>query len=347
MTVDAGRGASTRLRHQGWFALVLALALVAAACGGGGGGREGGADGADRAGGAGTGNGAGGDVVAQVASYEVVSGRPQRLIVGLVREGDDPKLVSFGEVGFSLRYLGTRQRPLQPPRPGPQVKATFRPLPGQHVDPASPGPRLVDPSQGVGVYGVDSLVLDEAGFWEVEVTADLSGTPTRAASAFEVLAAPVVPAPGQPAPRTHNPLPGAAGVNPKAVDSRFAEGEPLPDPELHTTTVADAIAAGRPVMVVVSTPVYCQSRFCGPVTDSVQALARRFGDRMAFVHIEVWEDFEAQKLNPAAKEWIAPPGADAREPWIFLVGADGIVVDRWDNVATDTDLERAVTQLLG
>jgi hypothetical protein len=34
--------------------------------------------------------------------------------------------------------------------------------------------------------------------------------------------------------------------------------------------VADAIAAGRPVMVVGSTPVFCVSRFCGPITDAVQ-----------------------------------------------------------------------------
>jgi len=44
-------------------------------------------------------------------------------------------------------------------------------------------------------------------------------------------------------------------------------------------------------MVVVSTPTYCQSRFCGPITDSVSALAQRYGDRMAFVHLEVWKNF--------------------------------------------------------
>lgn len=68
--------------------------------------------------------------------------------------------------------------------------------------------------------------------------------------------------------------------------------------------LADATAAERPVMVVVSTPVFCVSRFCGPITDAVQKLARRYGDRMDFVHLEVWRDFEAQELNEAAAEWI-------------------------------------------
>jgi hypothetical protein len=312
----------------------VALASALAACGGGDGG-GGGGETAQASG-----------IVAQVASYELVAEREQRFIVGLLG-ADRAKLVSFGTVELAFRYLGTRERRLEPPRPGPGVAATFRPIPGQRVDPVAPGPRLVDASEGVGVYGADRVRFDAAGFWDVAVTARLDGRPVRATSAFEVLGEPRVPFPGDPAPRTANPLPGP-GVAPAAVDSRARGGEPLPDPELHSTTIADAIAAGRPALVVISTPVYCQSRFCGPITDSVQALARRYRDRMAFVHIEVWEDFEAKKVSPAAAEWIArDPAAGAQEPWTFLVGADGRVVDRWDNVATDAELEEAVTRIVG
>jgi hypothetical protein len=101
-------------------------------------------------------------------------------------------------------------------------------------------------------------------------------------------------------------------------------------------------------MVVVSTPVFCVSRFCGPITDAVGDLARRYGDRMDFVHLEVWRDFEAQEINPAAAEWIWPDQqGDAAEPWVFLVGADGTIMQRWDNVATEASLARAVEALVG
>jgi len=34
----------------------------------------------------------------------------------------------------------------------------------------------------------------------------------------------------------------------------------------------------------------------------VSALAKRVGNRMEFVHLEVWKDFENKELNKAAAE---------------------------------------------
>ncbi len=112
--------------------------------------------------------------------------------------------------------------------------------------------------------------------------------------------------------------------------------------------MADALDAGRPFLVVVSTPTFCVSRFCGPITDSVQALADRFADsEMAFIHLEVWEDFEANLVNAAAREWIEPtPETDGAEPWVFIGDADGIITHRFDNVATDAELLAATEATL-
>ena len=75
---------------------------------------------------------------------------------------------------------------------------------------------------------------------------------------------------------------------------------------------------------------------------SKRPAAETFGDRMDFVHLEVWNDFEGRALNKEAAEWIYQEGADPKEPWVFLVAADGSVAARWDNVATDDELEAAV-----
>jgi hypothetical protein len=316
-----------RGRLPQWKGVCLALLIVAAACGS--------AEREERP-----------ELIAHYASFEVVAGRPQRILVGLESSGAD--LVAFGTVRFSFSYLGPRDRPLPSPRKGGEVEADFRAIPGQRLDLASPGPRVVAASEAIGVYGADGVRFDEGGFWRVTVTARIDGEERRAEAAFEVLERPILPAPGDPAPRVRNALPGAPGVPPRAIDSRASEAGAVPDPELHATTVPDAIAAGRPSMVVVSTPTYCRSRFCGPITDSVAELARRVGDRVGFVHLEVWEDFEAQKLNDAAAAWIYPPGAeDAREPWVFTVDGQGVIVERFDNVATDAELEGAVRRLLG
>lgn len=285
-------------------------------------------------------------IAAEVASYDLVAGRTGRFIVGLFA-ADKTNLVGFGTVTFRFAYLGTGRGDPPTAEQTEPITARFLPIPGQRIDPETPGPRFVSGSEATGVYGAYDVAFDKAGFWEVTIEADIDGDTHTTTSAFDVLDDSNLPAPGDPAPRTTQPLAGDPSVPAKAIDSRAGPDEPVPDPELHSVTIADAIAAGRPVMVVVSTPTYCQSRFCGPITDSVHALARQHGGAMDFVHLEVWEDFEANKLSPAAAEWIFPPGAeDAREPWVFVVGRDGTIVERFDNVATDAELEQAVERVL-
>ena len=285
------------------------------------------------------------ELAAQVASYDLVAGRKSRFIVGLLAS-DKTRLVAFGTIDMTLTFARARAgEKASSPQPL-NVTAQFLPIPGQRVDPATPGPRFVEGSQGIGVYGADNVTFNGAGFWEVTVTAAINGKRLRAKAAFEVLDRSAIPAPGDVAPRTMQPLAGANAVDARSIDSRAAADVPIPDPELHTTTIAAALDARRPLMVVVSTPTYCVSRFCGPITDSVSALGKRYGDRMAFVHLEVWKNFENKELNKAAAEWIFPPGSpDAQEPWVFVVSRDGRITHRFDNVATDRELQAAVTEV--
>jgi len=317
-------------------ALVWVMALVAAAC----------AKGTDKAAVVKQGGKpASRQVAAQVASYELVAGRKGRFMVGLLA-GDQSRLVAFGTVQLRFAYLGDRgsAKPAGPETP--PVTAHFLPIPGQKLDPSATGPRLGQGSDGIGVYGAPDVGFDRPGFWQVSASATIDGKSTRATAAFEVLAASPIPALGDAAPHTDNPVAGAPGVDPRSIDSRAGADAPIPDPELHATTLAAALDAKRPLMVVVSTPTYCQSRFCGPITDSVSALARRYGDRMAFVHLEVWKNFDKNEVNKAAAEWIYPPGTkDPREPWVFVVGRDGRITQRFDNVATDAELEQAVGEV--
>ena len=325
-----GRGSSV---HR-LLVVMVASSLVAAACG----------DGADEEASQTT-TSAVESIVAQVASYELVADRDQRFIVGLF--SNDAGMVSFGTAELSFSFLGPSGEPLDEPVPGPEATASFLPIPGSEAGGERSATRFTSPSEARGVYGVESIRFEDPGFWEVAVTIEIDGGQERATAAFEVGDEAHVPVSGDRAPRTENLLPGDPAAPPTAVDSRADDDGTVPDPELHDATVASAIESGRPVMVVVSTPVYCVSRFCGPITDTVQQLAAEQGDDMAFVHIEVWKDFEAETINKAAAEWIWPDRAgDPAEPWVFLVDADGIIVERWDNVATEASLRGAVADVL-
>lgn len=314
------------------LAILLAFGLLAAACG---------SDDTDAAGPLRE-----EAIAAQVASYDLVAGRTGRFIVGLFGS-DRTQTVAFGTVTFRFAYLDDTGR-VDTTDSGQPVEATFLPIPGQDIDLEQPGPRLVGAAEATGVYNTPDVTFDRPGFWEVTVTATLDGNDETTTAAFEVLADSAIPTVGDPAPRTSQPLVDSTDTDAKSIDSRASADRPIPDPELHDITVADALDAGHPLIVVVSTPTFCASRFCGPITDSVHALARRFADSdMAFIHLEVWRDFEADLVNPAAREWIAPtPDSDGAEPWVFIVAADGIITHRFDNVASDADLLAATEQTL-
>ena len=273
-------------------------------------------------------------LVAEVASYDVAVGTDERLLVGVF--GNDMTFLSFGTVDLELRRDGELLA---------TYAADFLPVPdhGTVEVAQQDSPTLTRPSEARGVYEAQGVEFDQPGVWEVTVIAQVDGSEEHATSAFLVADQHAVVMPGDLTPRTTNPLPGDPNVAPKAIDSRADSAGAVPDPELHASTIADHIDAGRPAVVVVSTPVFCVSRFCGPITDMVADLADRHGDDVGFVHLEVWEDFASNSLNAFALEWIWPgEQGDPAEPWVFLIGADGRLLRRWDNVVDADELEAAV-----
>ena len=311
--------------------VALSLAMVLAACGGGGSQEErtaGSTPSAD-------------DLAVTVASYDLSKGRPLRFIVGL--ETSDRRLVTFGTVEMRFSFAGTgKGEPIEPP--GPPVRARYLPVSGSQVpDPPPERPQVMTAAAARGVYAAVAE-FPKAGFWQVHVSVEVDGRTRRGTGAFPVGETNRVPAPGDPAPAVENLTLSAPPELRAAVDSRAAGGGEVPDPELHGTTVASAMAARRPAVVVISTPVYCTSRFCGPVTDVVAELSRSYADRASFVHIEVWRDFQGRVINKAAADWVMRDG-DLTEPWVFVVGADGRVVARFDNVVARGELEPVLSAL--
>lgn len=303
---------------------MVAVGLLTAACSGSNPPSGGGAD-TNRA-----------ELTAEVASFDLAAGTPSRFIVGLSLFTASGQLaVTGGSVDLAFSFLGEGQATGS--EPYSDATATFLPIPGS-TGPFEEQPVAGSASSGRGVYAVEEFEFDRSGFWEVEVSADVRERGTMTATgAFEVLPEPLVPAVGDPAPRSESLTLDTKDAPEEAIDSRAVTGG-IPDPELHDTTVADAIRAGHPALVVIATPVYCVSKFCGPVTDMVQELAADYEDRAEFIHIEVWRDFQGKVVNKGAADWILREDT-LQEPWVFLVGADGRVAARWDNVATRQEIE--------
>jgi hypothetical protein len=275
-------------------------------------------------------------MVAVAASVDLYTGDPQRVDLGLVMP--DNSFVSFGTVDVSFSLVGDAAQANE--QPGPTATAVFVPTYGM-PDRSSP-PVVTQPHEGRGVYEATGVVFDTAGVWVAEVTADVQGLGRQTAQAsFAVQERPTLPAPGDRAQPTKNLTVNSKGVPLAAIDSRAASTDTIPDPGLHRWTIARAIAEGRPALVVFATPVFCVSKFCGPVTDMVEDLSSRYDDRAVFIHVEIWRDFENQVLNRAAADWLWPqrPNGDLTEPWLFLIGADGRIVDRWSSMWSEREVE--------
>ena len=186
-----------------------------------------------------------------------------------------------------------------------------------------------------GFY-VTRVTFERPGPWGLEVLAKQGDRPV-AVSRFtiNVLAAPSTPAPGTPAPRSHNLI--ASDVQ----DLRQIDTSNPPDPRLHQVRIADAIAQGKPQVIVFATPKFCTSRVCGPVVDIVRTLLPTYGDRIVFTHQEIWRDAGAHEFFPTMAEW----GLQT-EPWIFVVDGKGMVRAKFEGLTTAREIEAALQQIL-
>lgn len=329
----------------GRLAAALALALVATSCAA--------ADGSSAT----TSDVLGADELAVVvASFDLAVGDDERLLLGVFTP--DRQVVGGGEVELTLTAPDGRTVPDE----GAMITAGFLPVPGtgtpddlaesvllgrpashDHAAGEATAPHDHGDPDAAGVYTTD-LVLDQAGLWEVTVNADVEGTRRTGSTVFEVAETHQVPMAGEPAPRVatatlDSDLPATA------IDSRagMMQGE-IPDEALHRTDLADALAAGRPAVVVFSTPTYCTSRFCGPITETIEELAAIHDDAVVFVHVEIWRDIATQRMNAAVAPWIVTDDG-GNEPWVFAIGADGTIAARWDNVLDVVELTTVLDRL--
>ena len=191
---------------------------------------------------------------------------------------------------------------------------------------------------GKGVY-VARLKFDVAGSWMAEITAQRPADGAHAViqKFFNVVANPIVPGVGQPAPQSHNQT-----VKDVPDVSYIDSGRP-PD-DMHQVSIADAIAAQRPTLVIFASPALCQTATCGPEVKVAQSLEPAYHGRLTFIHVEPYQlkpTPDATKESPVALEWRLQS-----EPWIFLIDSKGIIRSRFEGPTATDEVKAAIDQLL-
>lgn len=104
----------------------------------------------------------------------------------------------------------------------------------------------------------------------------------------------------------------------------------------------DRVLGRRPVALLFSTPQFCVSRVCGPVTDVAVELQHQFGDRISFIHQEVYvHNQPGQGLRPQLKAFHL-----RTEPWMFVINRRGIITARLEGAFGTTELRSALKAVL-
>ena len=188
---------------------------------------------------------------------------------------------------------------------------------------------------------VANLELPRAGFWGAEVTFATGGRQQRHRMRFAV----------QPA--TPEPAVGAAA--PASTQKTLRDGIPLSDLDssavpqraLHELTIAEAVQSGKPSVIAFATPAFCQTRFCGPVVEQVVVpAAQRYGERINALHVEPF-DVPAARSGSLKPEAVMNEWGLQTEPWVFVVGKDGRVREKFEGVLSPEELTAAIDRALG
>jgi hypothetical protein len=267
-----------------------------------------------------------------ITTSELVVGE-NRFAFGLLKAGKlledaDVKLRLYDIDGGEAKLAAELRVPYQAVKNVKQERSVHRHADGtEHIH--------GDDSLVRGLY-VAQLSFARAGDWGVELLVSQAGgafEPIRLAVTVEEAAA--TPAVGSPAPRSRNLI--ARDVK----NLRQIDTSPRPDPRLHQVRIADAIAQGKPQLIVFATPQFCTTRMCGPVVDIVRTLLPTYGKRVAFIHQEIWQDFADKKVFPTVEEWRL-----FTEPWVFVVDGQGIIRAKFEGLVTARELESALQQIL-
>jgi hypothetical protein len=267
-----------------------------------------------------------------ITTSELVVGQ-NRFAFGLLKAG---KLLEGADVTVRVYSIEGSEAQL-----AAELKATYQAI--RNVKQQRSVHRHSDGSEHV--HGNDSSVrglyvakvsFTRAGTWGIEISAHQSdGSQEVARTAVTVLDAPDTPAVGSLAPRSRNLI--ASDVK----DLRQIDTSQRPDSRLHQVRIADAIARGKPQLIVFATPQFCTNRMCGPVVDIVRTLLPVHGKRVAFTHQEIWQEFADKKVFSTVEEWRL-----ITEPWIFVVDGRGIIRAKFEGLVTARELETALQQML-
>ena len=198
-----------------------------------------------------------------------------------------------------------------------------------------------------GMYVVD-VDLPEAGTWGAEFTTEAPGVAAETVRlTFTVRDSVPTVRIGQRVPASKTPTAADVGGDLTKIST-----DKTPDPAFYSMSVADAVAARKPFMLIFATPKFCASAQCGPTLERFKAIAAAHPE-ITFINVEPYQlevvDGQLQPVLDANSQLQATAVTEQwgllSEPWIFAVDRDGIARGSYEVTITDKEVESIIPVL--
>jgi hypothetical protein len=145
-----------------------------------------------------------------------------------------------------------------------------------------------------------------------------------------------IPQVGQKAPLIHTPTVASAGGDVSKVTTR------IPPDTQNRVDYADVLGK-EPIVLLFATPQFCQSRVCGPVVDVAEQVKQLYGDKAAFIHMEIYKDNDPGKsVRRQVRAFHLPS-----EPWLFVIDRQGRIHSTIEGAFGIDQLTQAVKGVTG
>jgi hypothetical protein len=244
------------------------------------------------------------DLFPVVASSEISVG-VNRLQIGLLNDKDAP--VRSPKTTLEVDFVG-------PDDDRPSTSSTMSFL------------WTIKPVQGLWV---GKATFDQPGQWKAVIDVEGGGYDGTVRTVFDVKKEGTTPDIGEKAPIVDTPT--ASDV----ADLSKITTDPDPSRRFYNLSIAEALEADKPAVIVFATPQFCTSQVCGPTLSIVKDVAREF-PHINFVHVEPYDlDKVPEKLEPvpAVTAWGLPS-----EPWVFVTDQRGRVVAKYEGSVAAAEL---------
>jgi hypothetical protein len=322
------------------FAVLAALVLVAAACGPGPGASA-----------PPTSSPQGSPAAGACPTTAAPQGTPEGWDVTAQHPSVFPQIINptgaiaCGPTRLMFSFLDAQNVPVAKPEQSVEV-ALF----DLGADPATPVLKglatfiwAIEPTVGVYVFDAE---FPTAGTWGADLTLTVGDSaPERIRVLFDVQPVSAVVAVGDPAPSVDTPTLADVGGDVARIST---DDDPVKT--FYETSIADALAAKEPFVVVFATPKFCATAQCGPTLDRVKPIAAAHPG-VTFINVEPYQlqavDGQLQPVLTGDPPGLtAAPATDAwhliSEPWVFVVDRNGIVTGSFMLIFSDAELDAAV-----